>query len=95
MRLQRLVNIAAESAVSVLADHYADDWERLWWVRADGVASLLESGDAHAAAIDLLVAKYSQYLDRRPGGPLISVSVKRWSGWTASPEESLAQDLAP
>src|SRR5260221_14749245 len=36
--LQRLKNIAANPAVSVLADHYDDDWTRLWGVRADGTA---------------------------------------------------------
>lgn len=32
--LQRLRNIAANPAVSVLVDHYDDDWTQLWWVRA-------------------------------------------------------------
>ena len=34
--LRRLANIAANPAVSVLVDHYDDDWTRLWWARADG-----------------------------------------------------------
>src|SRR5207249_1558910 len=33
--LQRLRNIAANPSVSVLVDHYEDDWTRLWWVRVD------------------------------------------------------------
>ena len=36
--LKRLANIRSNPAVSVLADHYDDDWTRLWWVRADGTA---------------------------------------------------------
>ena len=36
-RLQRLANIEANPKVSILVDHYADDWSQLWWVRADGV----------------------------------------------------------
>jgi len=40
-RLRRLVNVAHEPRVSVLADHYDDDWTRLWWVRADGTAAVL------------------------------------------------------
>ncbi|MEE9472759.1 MAG: pyridoxamine 5'-phosphate oxidase family protein, partial [Acidimicrobiia bacterium] len=32
-RLARLENIAANPQVSVLAQHYKDDWEQLWWVR--------------------------------------------------------------
>ena len=36
--LQRLENIAANPAVSLLVDDYAEDWSKLWWVRADGTA---------------------------------------------------------
>ena len=32
--LRRLRNIRANDQVSVLVDDYADDWSRLWWVRA-------------------------------------------------------------
>ena len=39
--LRRLRNIAADPRVTVLADHYEDDWDRLWWVRADGIAAIL------------------------------------------------------
>ena len=83
--LRRLANIATDPTVTLLADHYDDDWTRLWWVRADGEASILESGSGHTTAVDLLVAKYGQYRDRRPKGPVIEVSVTRWSGWRASP----------
>jgi len=38
--LKRLRNIRENPAVSLLADHYEDDWTRLWWVRFDGVARL-------------------------------------------------------
>ena len=39
--LKRLRNILENPRVSVLADHYSDQWEELWWVRADGRALLL------------------------------------------------------
>ena len=39
--LKRLRNIAGNPRVSVLVDHYEDDWTRLWWVRVDGVAHVL------------------------------------------------------
>src|SRR5579884_3748103 len=35
--LVRLANIEANPRVSALVDHYEADWERLWWVRADGL----------------------------------------------------------
>ena len=34
--LRRLRNIRADPRVAVLADHYDEDWSRLWWARADG-----------------------------------------------------------
>ena len=46
-RLQRLRNIQAHPRVALLADHYVDDWTRLWWVRADGEAAVL-GAPAHA-----------------------------------------------
>ncbi|MFB4281997.1 MULTISPECIES: TIGR03668 family PPOX class F420-dependent oxidoreductase [unclassified Nonomuraea] len=81
--LSRLRDIRANPAVSVLADHYEDDWTRLWWVRADGRAFVLEDG--RDAALDLLAAKYRQYRERRPEGPVIVVEVTRWSEWSATP----------
>jgi PPOX class probable F420-dependent enzyme len=84
-RLQRLLNIEADPAVAVLADHYEDDWTRLWWVRADGAARILGEGADWSAAIDLLAAKYAHYLERPPSGPVIEITVARWSGWLGSP----------
>jgi PPOX class probable F420-dependent enzyme len=84
-RLQRLRNIDIEPRVSVLVDHYGDDWADLWWVRADGVARVLEGGADHDEAIDRLVEKYRQYRDTRPQGPVIAVTVGRWAWWTGRP----------
>jgi PPOX class probable F420-dependent enzyme len=81
--LQRLDNVRTQPAVSLLVDQYDDDWTRLWWVRADGVASVLESGGEHARAIDLLVAKYAQYRARRPAGATLVIAIEAWRGWSA------------
>ena len=79
-RLRRLVNVAHEPRVSVLADHYDDDWTRLWWVRADGTAAVLpDSGDGLAA----LAARYPQYTAVPPAGPFLRIEVHRWSCWSA------------
>jgi len=80
--LRRLANVEANPAVSLLVDHYEDDWSRLWWVRADGVATVVRVGEPGAdAALDALAAKYPQYAASRPAGPLLRVEVTRWSGW--------------
>jgi len=82
--LLRLRNIAGNPQVAVLADHYEADWDRLWWVRADGVASVLARPADMAGPLRLLAARYPQYRASPPAGPVISVRVARWSGWAAA-----------
>jgi PPOX class probable F420-dependent enzyme len=82
-RLRRLDNIAANPAVALLADEYDDgDWSRLWWVRADGAARVLDPGDEEARrAVALLCDRYGQYRDTPPGGAVVAIDVERWAGW--------------
>jgi PPOX class probable F420-dependent enzyme len=83
--LRRLANIRDNPAVALLADGYDDDWTRLWWVRADGDAEVVPHGtDAAVAALALLTAKYPQYVDAPPPGPVVRVVVRRWTGWSAT-----------
>lgn len=82
-RLRRLANIEANPQVSLLVDHYADDWARLWWVRADGLASIHADGAAMETGLRLLRAKYPQYQSVSLDGPVIAVTVRRWSSWHA------------
>lgn len=91
--LQRLRNIQANPRVAVLADHYASDWERLWWVRADGRAEIIETDEAMARPIALLAERYAQYREHRPAGPVIMVTVERWTGWASSTMAGPADDL--
>jgi PPOX class probable F420-dependent enzyme len=78
--LRRLHDIACDARVTLLVDHYEDDWTRLWWVRADGLASVL-SGDDRLPALAPLIAKYPQYTTRPPEGPVIAVQVTRYLSW--------------
>jgi PPOX class probable F420-dependent enzyme len=82
--LQRLRNIRANPRVAVLADHYDEDWAALWWVRADGPARIVDEPRQMARPVELLTARYPQYRETPPAGPVIVVEVERWSGWTAS-----------
>jgi PPOX class probable F420-dependent enzyme len=82
--LKRLHNIAANPSVSVLAQHYEHDWNRLWWVRVDGTAKLLPAGDASARAVELLVDRYAQYRARPPEGPVVAITIERLTGWSAT-----------
>jgi PPOX class probable F420-dependent enzyme len=82
-RLRRLANIDGNPRVSLLVDHYAEDWTRLWWVRVDGVAAIHHDGNAMRIGRDLLRAKYDQYQSVPLNGPVIAVTVRRWSSWQA------------
>ena len=81
--LKRLRNITANPNVSLLADRYAEDWTRLWWVRVDGTARVVEPpGDGFPAdAVSWLRAKYDQYRDTPPAGPVIRIDATAWTGW--------------
>jgi PPOX class probable F420-dependent enzyme len=80
--LQRLKNIAANPAVSVLADHYEDDWSKLWWVRADGIARVVTDSAEAERAVELLANKYEQHRRERPAGPVVAISLDRVTGWS-------------
>lgn len=80
--LKRLRNIVENPRVTVLCDEYDDDWTKLWWVRADGHATVVTEGDRWESAIDLLRARYPQYETDPPRGPVIVTRVDRWSGWS-------------
>jgi PPOX class probable F420-dependent enzyme len=82
-RLQRLANIEREPRCSLLVDHYEDDWSKLWWVRADGEAAEVDPAEV-GKGLSALVARHPQYRDIPPSGPLLSIRVSRWSGWSAS-----------
>lgn len=80
--LARLRHVEANPAVSLLVDVYSDDWSALWWVRADGMASV--RWDVLDEARAALAARYPQHASDPPEGPVIDVAVTRWSGWSAS-----------
>ncbi len=98
--LKRLENIRANPEVSVIIDEYDDgDWDQLWWVRLRGVATIIEppdpqrpadgeggTGALHRAAIASLVAKYPQYVEHTPTGPVILIELVRWQWWSARPD---------
>jgi PPOX class probable F420-dependent enzyme len=82
--LKRLQNIAANPAVAVLADHYEDDWNKLWWVRADGTARVVTDAVETKRAIDLLADRYEQYRHTRPAGPVVAIHIDRLTGWSGA-----------
>ncbi len=83
--LRRLDNIAANPGVCFLVDDYDEDWQRLWWVRADARAHVLQ-GPVRERAVAALVTKYPQYQQVPPTGTVVGAAVRRWSGWRAAPD---------
>ncbi|MDQ4030145.1 MAG: TIGR03668 family PPOX class F420-dependent oxidoreductase [Actinomycetota bacterium] len=81
--LQRIENARARPDVTVLVDHYEEDWHRLWWIRLRGRARVLDEGDERQRALALLAVKYPQYRAEPPDGPVIAVDVTEVREWTA------------
>jgi len=82
--LRRLANARANPRAAVLVEHYSEDWEQLWWVRAEGGARVVAAeAPEGAAALELLAARYEHYRREPPPGPLLAIDVARWSGWSA------------
>lgn len=86
-RLRRVENLRRDPEVTVLVDHYEEDWPGLWWVRLRGRGRVLEDGPERARALALLRDKYPQYREAPPRGPVIAVDVIEWRGWSWRPVE--------
>ena len=83
-RLQRLANVRVEPRCALLVDHYEDDWSRLWWVRADGTAAVVDEPPATHPGLVALAERHPQYREQPPAGPLLVVTVQQWSGWSST-----------
>ncbi len=82
-RLKRLANIRANPRVSLLVDHYEEDWGALWWVRVDGRAAVVEPEDAgFDEALATLRGKYRQYA-LVPVTGAIRIDIDHVSHWRA------------
>lgn len=80
-RLARLADIERDPRVEILIDHYDEDWSKLWWVRLRGRARVV---DRDERALELLQAKYEQYRERPPSGPVIVVRIESRRVWPAA-----------
>jgi hypothetical protein len=69
--------------VSLLVDHYDEDWSRLAFVQIRGTASIVAPGETwHDAAIAALREKYPQYhamaIEQRDVIRIIPTHVSNW-----------------
>ncbi|MCY4144002.1 MAG: pyridoxamine 5'-phosphate oxidase family protein [Gammaproteobacteria bacterium] len=86
-RLRRVRNIEHNNAVSFMLDNYDADWQKLWWLRLDGLASI---GPLSNAIAELLVCKYPQYRSMDVGSTAIELSEIRWRYWSMDGSRPLA-----
>ena len=70
--------------VTMLAGHYSEDWETLWWVRADGRATILAGQRPMAGPLRLPEIRYRQYRETPPTRPALAMTVGRWTGRAAA-----------
>jgi PPOX class probable F420-dependent enzyme len=82
-KLRRIKNARARPEVTILVDHYDEDWEQLWWIRLRGRARVLDDGEERERAIALLREKYPQYQAEPPDGPVLAVDVSEVRAWSA------------
>ena len=82
-KLQRIENARARPDVTILVDHYDEDWSGLWWIRLRGRARVLDDGDERERALGLLAEKYPQYRTEPPDGPVLAVDVTEIRDWSA------------
>ena len=68
---------------ALTVDRYSDDWERLAWVQVLGEIEIVAADEA-AGALEALNAKYPQYSQAPPPGPLLSLAPERCLFWSAS-----------
>ena len=55
--------------VTILVDHYDEDWSRLWWIRLRGRARVLDDGEERERALELLARSTRSTESRRPTAP--------------------------
>jgi PPOX class probable F420-dependent enzyme len=80
-KLRRIENARVRPEVTILVDHYEEDWSRLWWIRLRGRARVLDDGEERDRALGLLREKYSQYRTEPPDGPVLAVDVSETRVW--------------
>ncbi len=61
LKLKRIRNITANPHVSLLIDHYEEDWTQLAFVLVNGKARIVEAREEYMLALRHLRDKYPQY----------------------------------
>ena len=83
--LARVRDIERQPEVSLLVEHWDEDWSKLVWLRLNGHATLLEPDEVsqvYPEVVERLRAKYPQYATHDlESSPMISIDVERVISW--------------
>jgi PPOX class probable F420-dependent enzyme len=90
----RVRQVRLHPAVELLLDDYRDDWERLWWIRVEGLARVVQprspaSDPEVAPVLRALERKYPQYRRTpvlRDPPTLLAIRPQRVRSWCAGAE---------
>ncbi len=78
----RLRYLARRPEASLTVDRYQDDWSALAWVQVLGSVEILDAANADEP-LAALAAKYPQYRDAPPPGPVLRLEPHRAVWWRA------------
>jgi PPOX class probable F420-dependent enzyme len=84
--LSRLTNLQRDPRAVLLVQGWDEDWSRLWWVRLDAHARVLDSAPDMEGPRQLLLGRYTQYTSPEQLHPIIELRVDSWAGWAATGE---------
>ena len=79
----RLRFLRRNPRAALAVDQYSDNWEELAWVQVLGGVRILDVTEA-TAGLDALTAKYEQYRNQTPPGPVLALAPERYLWWRAA-----------
>jgi PPOX class probable F420-dependent enzyme len=82
----RLRFLRRDPRAALTVDRYSDEWEELAWVQVLGRVRVTDLADG-AAGLEALSAKYEQYREETPPGPLLALEPERYLWWRAADPE--------
>ena len=83
----RLRFLRRDPRAALTVDRYSDDWDELAWVQVLGRVAIVEVGEG-ASGLEALMAKYEQYREDAPPGPLLALRPDRYLWWRAAGQGS-------
>jgi PPOX class probable F420-dependent enzyme len=79
----RLRFLRRDPRAALTVDRYSDDWDELAWVQVLGSVQILDVAEG-TDGLAALSAKYEQYREEAPPGPLLALEPERYLWWRAA-----------